>query len=148
MDSSSSESDWSSDGEEGRFAWENSGSTGSGAGPERAAGVSTSLPLRGPMEGRPRGTLRLDKTEARSGEKVGVYWNVPLVLPDARDWIGLYETGAFEECCFRRRAEEGICVGKDESVSVCVFVYSWKHVCLMYCVHTPVCSIAYVHTSV
>ena len=106
MDSSSSESDWSSDGEEGRFAWENSVNTGRGAAPDRAVGVSTSLPLRGPMEGRPRGTLRLDKTEARSGEKVGVYWNVPSVPPDARDWIGIYETGAFEEYCFERRAGE------------------------------------------
>lgn len=128
MDSSSSESDWSSDGEEGRFAWGNSVNAGSGAGPDGAVGVSTSLPLRRPMEGRPRGTLRLDKTEARSGERVGVYWNVPSVPPDGRDWIGIYETGVFEERYLGGR--EGACVERGESVSVCVYVYIWMEICL------------------
>ena len=45
------------------------------------------------MSGPPRGTLRLDKTEARAGESVGVYWDIPTVLTCPEDWIGVYEKG-------------------------------------------------------
>ena len=45
------------------------------------------------MSGPPRGTLRLDKTEARAGESVGVYWDIPTVQTCPGDWIGVYEKG-------------------------------------------------------
>ena len=54
---------------------------------------STSVPMSGP----PRGTLRLDKTEARAGEAVGIYWDIPTVQTSPGDWIGVYENGRWIE---------------------------------------------------
>ena len=83
-----SDSDWDSDG---------SSDGGANAGGEtrsyRAARLNTSASVRGRMSSQPRGTLRLDKTEARIGEAVGVYWDVPTIEPSAWDWIGIYEEG-------------------------------------------------------
>ena len=51
------------------------------------------------MTGPPRGTLRLDKTEARAGESVGVYWDIPTVQTCPGDWIGVYEKGRLTLTC-------------------------------------------------
>ena len=45
------------------------------------------------MGGPPRGSLRLDKTHARVGEVVGVFWDIPSVQTSAGDWIAVYESG-------------------------------------------------------
>lgn len=45
------------------------------------------------MSGPPRGSLRLDKTHARVGEVVGVFWDIPSVQTSAGDWIAVYESG-------------------------------------------------------
>ena len=37
------------------------------------------------------GALSLDRTEVMVGEKVGVYWDIPGVIPHENDWIGLLE---------------------------------------------------------
>ena len=60
----------------------------------RSAGLGTLGSARGVMNSPPRGTVRLDKTEARAGETVGVYWDVPTIQTSAGDWIGVYEEGA------------------------------------------------------
>lgn len=62
------------------------------------ASASTSEPpnsIRGAMNGPPHGTLRLDKTEARAGDVVGVYWSIPSVQASAGDWIGVFESGIY-----------------------------------------------------
>ncbi len=37
--------------------------------------------------------LRLDKTEATIGERVGVYWDIPGLAPHERDWIAMFSSG-------------------------------------------------------
>lgn len=37
--------------------------------------------------------LRLDRTEARVGERVGVYWDIPGLAPHYRDWIAMFSSG-------------------------------------------------------
>ena len=37
--------------------------------------------------------LRLDKSEVNVGEEVLVTWNLPEILTDYQDWIGMYEKG-------------------------------------------------------
>ncbi len=37
--------------------------------------------------------LRLDKTEATIGERVGVYWDIPGLAPHERDWIAMLSSG-------------------------------------------------------
>lgn len=39
------------------------------------------------------GTLRLDRTEIALGERVGVYWDIPGVVPHEMDWIGMFDAG-------------------------------------------------------
>ena len=54
---------------------------------------SGSVATCGVMRAQPRGTLRLDKTQARAGDVVGVYWDIPTVQSSAGDWIAVYEKG-------------------------------------------------------
>ena len=37
--------------------------------------------------------LRLDKSEVNVGEEILIMWNLPEVLPDPQDWIGMYKKG-------------------------------------------------------
>ena len=61
-----------------------------------ASATTSELTLvRGTMNGPPRGTLRLDKTEARAGDVVGVYWSIPSVQASSGDWIGTFENGVY-----------------------------------------------------
>ena len=42
--------------------------------------------------------LRLDKSEVNVGEEVLITWNLPEVLPDQQDWIGMYKKGSIIIC--------------------------------------------------
>ena len=69
---------------------------GEGPSPRRNSGLINSSATAagvGAMDGPPRGTLRLDKTQAMAGEVVGVYWDIPSVQTSAGDWIAIYERG-------------------------------------------------------
>ena len=65
---------------------------GVGMTPRNSALISSGAGLSA-MSGPPLGTLRLDKTHARVGDRVGIYWDIPSVQTSAGDWIAVYESG-------------------------------------------------------